>query len=101
MVIDRDLNLRDRLIGGFGSLTRDVARAIGRIRMWMIEDASVDSVHPFVRDRIEPGSAIHTDGCQGYAGPERKGWSPPQGRGQVDLASRSSFQTMIVSPGRI
>jgi len=47
---------------------------IGRIRMRMIEDASADSLHPFVQDCIEPGSAIHTDGWQGYAGLERKGY---------------------------
>jgi transposase-like protein len=47
---------------------------IGRIRMRMIEDASADSLHPFVQDCIEPGSTIHTDGWQGYAGLERKGY---------------------------
>ena len=45
---------------------------IGRIRMRMIEDASADSLQPFVQDCIEPGSTIHTDGWQGYAGLERK-----------------------------
>ena len=47
---------------------------IGRIRMRMIEDASAESLHPFVRDCIEPGSTIHTDGWQGYAGLETKGY---------------------------
>ena len=47
---------------------------IGRIRMRMTEDASADSLHPFVQDCIEPGSTIHTDGWQGYAGLERKGY---------------------------
>ena len=45
--------------------------AIGRIRMRMIADASADSLHPFVLDCIEPGSTLHTDGWQGYAGLEK------------------------------
>jgi hypothetical protein len=48
--------------------------AIGRIRMRMIADASADSLHPFVIDCIEPGSTLHTDGWQGYAGLEQKGF---------------------------
>jgi transposase-like protein len=48
--------------------------AIGRIRMRMIADASADSLHPFVVDCIEPGSTLHTDGWQGYAGLEKKGF---------------------------
>jgi transposase-like protein len=48
--------------------------ALGRIRMRMIADASADSLHPFVIDCIEPGSTLHTDGRQGYAGLEKKGF---------------------------
>lgn len=48
--------------------------AIGRIRMRMIADASAESLHPFVIDCIEPGSTLHTDGWQGYAGLEKKGF---------------------------
>src|ERR1022692_3325884 len=46
----------------------------GRIRMRVIEDASAASLHPFVKDCIDPGSTIHTDGWQGYAGLETKGY---------------------------
>ena len=35
---------------------------IGRIRMRTIEDASAESLHPFVKDCVESGSTIHTDG---------------------------------------
>jgi transposase-like protein len=48
--------------------------AIGRIRMRMIADASAGSLHSFVIDFIEPGSTLHTDGWQGYAGLEKKGF---------------------------
>jgi len=47
---------------------------IGRIRMRMIPDASAASLHPFVKDCIDPGSTIHTDGWQGYAGLETHGY---------------------------
>ncbi len=48
--------------------------AIGRIRMRVIPDASADSLHGFVRDCVEPGSTLHTDGWQGYAGLGKAGY---------------------------
>jgi transposase-like protein len=42
--------------------------------MRMVEDASAESLHSFVQDCIEPGSTIHTDGWQGYAGLKTKGY---------------------------
>jgi transposase-like protein len=48
--------------------------AIGRIRMRVIPDASSDSLHPFIEDSVEPGSTLHTDGWQGYAGIDAKGY---------------------------
>ncbi|MBI3698187.1 MAG: IS1595 family transposase [Acidobacteria bacterium] len=47
---------------------------IGRIRMRAIQDASAGSLHAFVQNCIEPGSTLHTDGWQGYAGLEKKGY---------------------------
>jgi transposase-like protein len=47
---------------------------IGRIRMRLVPDCSAASLHPFVEDYIEPGSCLHTDGWQGYAGLEKKGY---------------------------
>jgi transposase-like protein len=47
---------------------------IGRVRMRMIPDASAASLHLFVEDSIETGSTLHTDGWQGYAGLEKKGY---------------------------
>jgi transposase-like protein len=46
----------------------------GRIRMRVIDDASAASLHSFVKDCIDPGSTVHTDGWQGYAGLETKGY---------------------------
>jgi transposase-like protein len=39
---------------------------IGRIRMRRIPDASRASLYGFIRDTIEPGSVVHTDGWEGY-----------------------------------
>ena len=43
-------------------------KGIGRIRLRPIQDASAGSLHPFIKDFIEPGSTVHTDGWQGYKG---------------------------------
>ena len=51
-----------------------MGRGIGRIRIKMIPDASAESLHTFVVDCIELGSTVHTDGWQGYAGLEKKGF---------------------------
>lgn len=49
-------------------------KAIGRVRMRVIEDASADCLHAFVQDSIELGSTVHTDGWRGYSGLEKKGY---------------------------
>ena len=47
---------------------------IGRIRMRVIQHPSAANIHPFVEDCIEPGSTVHTDAWQGYAGLAKKGY---------------------------
>jgi transposase-like protein len=47
---------------------------IGRIRLRAIPDASAESLHPFVKDCIEPGSTVHTDGWKGYHGLDQLGY---------------------------
>ncbi len=49
-------------------------KKIGRIRMKRIQDASSQSLHPFIEEAIEPGSNILTDGWEGYSGLEKKGY---------------------------
>lgn len=49
-------------------------RGIGRIRMQRIPDASANSLESFVGDSIEPGSIVHSDGWNGYARLEGKGY---------------------------
>lgn len=47
---------------------------IGRIRMRRIPDASSRSLLPFVQEAIEPGSAVISDGWEGYEGLEKLGY---------------------------
>jgi len=41
-------------------------KGFGRVRMRYIPDASGDSLLPFVREVVAPGSVVHTDGWRGY-----------------------------------
>lgn len=43
-------------------------KGIGRIRMSRVADASAPSLQGFVRSAVAPGSRIHTDGWDSYAG---------------------------------
>ena len=47
-------------------------KAIGRIRICQIKDASASSLHPFIVNNIESGSIIHTDGWEGYIGLDKQ-----------------------------
>jgi transposase-like protein len=40
----------------------------------LIPDASSRSLHSFIRESIEPGSTIHTDGWEGYSGLDKIGY---------------------------
>jgi transposase-like protein len=43
-------------------------KGFGRIRMRHVPDASAESLRPFVREVIAPGSIVCTDGWRGYSG---------------------------------
>ena len=42
-------------------------KKLGRIRFRVIPDASADSLIPFIRENVTPGSVVITDGWLGYA----------------------------------
>ena len=50
-------------------------KGIGRIRLARIPDASAQSLRGFIREAIAPGSGLHTDAWQGYAGLEALGYA--------------------------
>ena len=49
-------------------------KGFGRVRLRKVPDVSSDSLVPFVQDVIVPGSAVLTDGWQGYASLSRHGY---------------------------
>jgi len=50
-------------------------RGIGRIRMARIPEATRSCLHGFIRQTVEPGSIVHTDGLAAYAGLEAIGYA--------------------------
>lgn len=50
-------------------------KAIGRIRMLRIPDASAINLRSFILQAIEPGSTIVTDGWEGYTGLDAHGYT--------------------------
>lgn len=48
--------------------------AIGRIRLRLVPDVSADSLVPFVKASVLPGSVVHTDAWNGYAGLHTAGY---------------------------
>ena len=49
-------------------------KGTGRIRLRRIPDASAASLHGFIKDSVEPGSTIRTDGWVGYDGIKALGY---------------------------
>lgn len=49
-------------------------KKVGRIRMKRIPDVSRIVLHGFIRESVEPGSTIHTDGWQAYRELEQHGY---------------------------
>lgn len=50
------------------------SRGFGRCRMRPLADAAAASLHPFVKDHVEPGTRVITDGWQGYCGLDTLGY---------------------------
>ena len=54
--------------------TEEDGRNIGRIRMARIPEATRAYLHGFIRQTVEPGSLVHTDGLPAYAGLKTLGY---------------------------
>ncbi len=48
---------------------------VGRVRLRHVPDGSGSSLVGFVSDSVEPGTQVHTDGWQGYAGLSKAGYA--------------------------
>lgn len=68
-------------------------KGIGRIRLRRIGDASGDALKTFITEAVEPGSLVHTDGWEGYAGLTAKGY-----RHRVTVLERSKRSAVEVLP---
>jgi len=68
-------------------------RGIGRIRLRRIMDVSGDSLIPFVKEAVTPGSVVHTDGWSGYSDLENAGY-----KHQITVISRGNELAHEVLP---
>lgn len=69
---------------------------VGRIRLRRIKDASADHLESAVRETIEPGSVIHTDGWRGYAGLKGMGF-----KHEVIRSSPSVGENLLPSVNKV
>jgi transposase-like protein len=67
-------------------------RAIGRIRLRRINDASAEQLEPFIQDSLLPGSLVITDGWRGYAGLEKLGYQ--HGVRNIRTSGRKSHELL-------
>ena len=58
---------------------------IGRIRLRRVPDASAKSLEDAIREGVEPGSAVRTDGWKGYNGLDRIGYLHDVVREEADV----------------
>jgi transposase-like protein len=68
-------------------------KGIGRIRLRRIADVSAESLLPFVREAVVPGTLVHTDGWKGYAGVKEAGF-----KHRVSIISASPDPAHVVMP---
>jgi transposase-like protein len=54
--------------------TEEAGMGIGRVRLACIPDVSGETLLTFIREAIEPGTEVHTDGWPGYAGVAKAGY---------------------------
>ena len=87
----RGRNLKNKAL--IAVAAQEDGRGIGRIRMKRIEDASSESLLPFVEECIEPGSVVHTDGWPAYSGLAKEGYVH-----QVTVVSRHKQSASELMP---
>jgi len=68
-------------------------KGIGRIRLRQIDNASGVCLHAFIKEAIQTGSLIHTDGWEGYRGIEANGY-----RHEVTVVRRSKQSVTELLP---
>jgi len=69
-------------------------RGFGRARLRRVPDVSSESLLPFVREVVQPGSEVHTDGWGGYNGLATNGYAH-----RVTVLSSSDDPAHVSMPG--
>ena len=69
---DNQAILRHTIVAG--AVEIKTPKGFGRIRLRRVTDTSQASMLPFVKDSIEPGSVIHTDGSWAYRSLSKNGY---------------------------
>jgi len=69
-------------------------KGFGRVRMRYIPDASGDSLLPFVREVVAPGSVVHTDGWRGYNELPKHGYTR-----EITILSSADDPAHVSMPG--
>lgn len=65
----------------------------GRIRLSVVPDVSSKSLVPFVKEAVEPGSVVKTDGWSGYGSLKKNGYTH-----EVTTLSSSESPAVVVMP---
>jgi transposase-like protein len=76
-------------------------KGFGRCRMLPLADASAVSLHAFVRDHVEPGARVITDGWQGYHGLEKLGYVHERRSQRAARASGEDSRELLPAVHRV
>jgi transposase-like protein len=68
--------------------------ASGRVRMRVVDDASAQTLHPFVQANVAVGATVRTDGWQGYRGLHKLGYTH-------DRRSQRAARALGEDPGEL
>ena len=73
---EKDVHGRENVYKSIIAVAAEIrGKGTGRIRMRRIEDASAESLVPFVQEMVSPGAIVRTDGWQGYSGLNKSGYN--------------------------
>ena len=76
-------------------------RGFGRCRMAPVSDASSASLEAFVKDSVEPGTTVVTDGWMGYHGLGKLGYKHKRRSQRAARASGDDPNQLLTAPHRV
>jgi transposase-like protein len=74
---------------------------IGRCRMRPLLDLSSGSLHPFVKEQVEPGAKVITDGWDGYRGLDKLGYVHERHSQRAALSRGEQLSHMMPAVHRV